>query len=76
MLGIPMALFLSLFGDGSAFEVIWFTFIGVGAGTGAVIGGTVDPAIHGEIVSDIQEGCPSYFTEEEEQEYLNKNLCF
>ncbi len=76
MLGIPMALFLSLFGDGSAFEVIWFTFIGVGAGTGAVIGGTVDPAIHGEIVSDIQEGCPSYFTEEEEQEYLNKNLCY
>ena len=76
MLGFPMALFLSLFGDGSAFEAIWFTFIGVGAGTGAVIGGTVDPAIHGEIVSDIQEGCPSYFTEEEQQEYLNRNLCY
>ncbi|MBR1745484.1 MAG: hypothetical protein IJ734_05855 [Fibrobacter sp.] len=76
MLGIPMALFLSLFGDGSAFEAIWFTFIGVGAGTGAVIGGTVDPAIHGEIVSDIQEGCPSYYTEEEQQEYLNRNLCY
>lgn len=74
--GFPVATFAALLGDGSAFDVFFLGTVALGAGTGAVIGGTVDPAVHGEIVSDIQEGCPSYFTEEEQQEYLNKNLCY
>ena len=74
--GLPMAVFFSLFGDGSAFNLIFWTITGIGAGIGAATGTLVDPALHGEIVSDIQEGCPSYFTEEEQQEYLNRNLCF
>lgn len=74
--GFPMAVFLSLFGDGSAFNLFFWTFTGVGAGIGATTGAVVDPAIHKEAVSDIQEACPSYFTEEEQKEYLNKNLCY
>lgn len=74
--GLPVATFAAILGDGSAFNVFFWGTVALGAGTGAVIGGTVDPAVHGEIVSDIQEGCPSYFTEEEQQEYLNKNLCY
>ena len=74
--GLPVATFAALLGDGSAFNVFFWGTVALVAGTGAVIGGTVDPAVHGEIVSDIQEGCPSYFTEEEQQEYLNRNLCY
>ena len=76
MAGLPVATFAAILGDGSAFNVFFWGTVALGAGTGAVIGGTVDPAVHGEIVSDIQEGCPSYFTEEEQQEYLNRNLCY
>ena len=76
MAGFPTAIFFSLFGDGSAFNLIFWAITGTGAGIGAATGALVDPAIHGEVVSDIQEGCPAYFTEEEQMEYLNKNLCF
>jgi len=76
MVGLPMATFFSLFGDGSAFNLIYWTITGIGAGIGATTGAVVDPVIHKEAVSDIQETCPSYFTEEEQKEYLNKNLCY
>lgn len=74
--GLPMAAFIALLGDGSAFEAFWLFFTGLGTATGAATGAFVDPLIHQSFIDDIQETCPSYFTEEEQKEYLNKNLCY
>lgn len=76
IMGFPVATFAALLGDGSAFDAFFWGTTALGAGTGAIIGGTVDPTIHQSFVDDIRFGCPSYYTEEELQEYLNKNLCY
>ena len=74
--GFPAAAFAAILGDGSAFSTVFWGMTTLGAGIGAIIGGTVDPTIHQSFVDDIKFGCPSYYTEEELQEYLNKNLCY
>ena len=74
--GFPMAAIFSLMGDGSNFGLLWGLFAGSVATIGAATGAIVDPAIHQSFVDDIKFGCPSYYTEEELQEYLNKNLCY
>ena len=70
----PLFLFLS--NGGSASLLIWGT-TGAGVVIGSAIGFTVNSAIHSEkLIDDIKETCDAYYTEEELNYYLERNLCF
>ena len=73
---LPVLAIIAILGDGTVVSSFFWTFTGVGAGIGATTGAIVDPAIHKTAIDGIHETCPSYFTEEEQKEYLNNNPCF
>jgi len=74
MVMMPLFLFVS---NGAGFGPLFWGATGGGAVLGSAIGFAANSAIHSEkLIEEVNETCDAYYTEEELNYYLERNLCF